>query len=141
MSDEWFKAGIRFKLDTLSGKSIPEVEEFFRKMGIWSLNFREGDDSLTYIPKAGELHPRKENGNWYLEFIMILEHPYEYPEVFIDSLDVSSIREELIMKIARSGLYPFVSDPVIFSYTWNTGTDEPFGEPKKYWKDGMFDEI
>jgi len=132
MSEEVFKAGIRWKLDYLKNKPFQEIIEFFRKMGLEPEYIGECDESLVlYTEEVGKLFPREENGEWYIEYIAVLDTNYEKTPFCVSLVEVQAANKEIVRMLFDAGYDDNPEYPVMFAYSWYTGVEEPFEEPKK----------
>jgi hypothetical protein len=139
LSEQVFKAGVRWKIDGLKDAPLDEVVKFFR---IFNLEPDDVDDDWIYYPhKMGTLCPRyeyndKNEREWYLEYIVVYDKDYEFTPFILRGIDIFSMTDEIQIRIAENEQYHHSSflfpKPVVFAYSWYNGVDEPFEEPQKY---------
>lgn len=126
MSEEMFKAGIRWELKFLKGKQIPEIIKFFEIFDLEPDDVDEEDGYIDYPEKINAFHPREENGDWYLEYIVVREIAYNYTPFCVSMNKILYTTDKLEKELVNYGISDVKLNHVVFAYTWYNGVDEPF---------------
>ena len=136
MSGYAFKAGVYFPI---SGIGITkwnkaQIVEFFDKLDCVPEDYDpdniDEEEALYFEEEINKFHPRHiyidDINMWIIEYIMAWDNnDDDEPEFAIDIPTMESIAYTVSERLGIS------VRPVVFSYQWYTGTDEPFLMPKK----------
>lgn len=125
MSEYCYKAGVYWKLEFKKKMSTEELIEIFTKFGCEIL-YHDEDGDIEFYEDNNKYYPRMTDDGLILEYIF----SYMYGDCegeFAISFDIVNKLTNYVKKLEQDLV--IISDPVIFSYCWYTGVDEPFVKP------------
>lgn len=127
MSDMASKMVLRAKIKSLSGKSAKSAYEFFStRVATKPEDYDPQADELyydKYEQKEGTFRPVRAHGKrvWGVEYLFEDKGSEYHPE---HTVSIKELNRLLKMMEEVFGIEP--DDAKIYSYTWYTGSDEPF---------------
>lgn len=123
MSDYMYKHGVYWNLPMLNDKTCLELIEIFKLLGCNTYYYDESDEELDYKESNQTFHPRLTDNGWILEYIFTVDYFTEFVYFSIDIDTVNKLTNTIgyNLNMILSKLHP-----IVFSYVWYNGVDEPF---------------